>query len=69
MKLTKILPAVALFTAIAFQGIAYSDSACNKLKKKECTANKDCSWVKGYAKKDGTKVKGYCKAAKGKSNK
>jgi hypothetical protein len=54
---------VTVFVAMfAFQGAAFAGKACNELKSKECSAKKTCSWVKGYTKKDKTKVKGHCKA-------
>ena len=39
---------------------------CKGSSKSSCSANSSCTWVKGYSKKDGAKVRGYCRS-KGKS--
>jgi len=63
-KMIKLILAAALVTSFALSGTAVA-GACKGLKSKECSSNKSCAWVKGYTKKDGTKVKAHCKAGKG----
>ena len=65
----KSLLILALTLVFSIQGPAFAKTACNDMKKKECVANDKCSWVKGYTKKDGTKVKGHCKAGHDKKDK
>ena len=39
---------------------------CKGSSKSSCSTNSSCTWVKGYSKKDGAKVRGYCRS-KGKA--
>lgn len=67
-KLVQSLLTALLLGMFAFQGAAYAKGDCSGQKMKACNANDKCTWVKRYQKKDGTKVKGHCKA-KGKKKK
>ena len=63
---------LALFSVVllvvCFQGSTFAaDSICKGIKKSSCSGKSSCVWVEGYTKKDGAKVKGYCRL-KGKSN-
>lgn len=35
--------------------------ACNDLKISQCKKREDCSWIKSAQKKDGKKIKAYCR--------
>ena len=56
----------ALFTLTS--GSAVAASACKGKSQSSCEAASDCSWIKGYKKKDGSKVSAYCRAKPGKSS-
>jgi hypothetical protein len=46
----------------AFAGPALAESACKGLDQKTCESKADCTWIKGYTRKDGKEVSGYCKS-------
>lgn len=57
-----------LFASLCFGAIsAQAESACKGSAKSACEGNNNCSWVKGYARKDGAKVEAYCKSKPKKS--
>lgn len=41
---------------------------CKGMGQSKCEAASRCSWIKGYATKTGTKVKGYCRSKPSKSS-
>lgn len=41
---------------------AQAASACKGSEKSACERRDDCSWVKGYKRKDGVQVAGHCKS-------
>jgi len=61
----KLLPAVIASLLFLIQGNVYS-AECKGSSSGACSSNPACTWVSGYSKKDGGKVRGYCRA-KGKS--
>lgn len=66
-RLFSFLGALAFGLAISGTGIAQAASSpspaasakSSAMSSKKCAAG--TTWVKGYTKKDGTKVKGYCR--------
>jgi hypothetical protein len=46
--------------------IARADSACRGLVADRCGSQSGCLWVKGYTRKDGKAVSGYCRTKGGK---
>ena len=63
---------ILVSTALVFGGFALaagtaSAAECKGLSKNVCEANDDCSWVGGYSRSDGAKVKGHCRAIPGKA--
>lgn len=36
---------------------------CKGLSKTQCTSDNSCSWVNGYKRKDGVKVKSFCRTS------
>ncbi len=65
-KLIMMGHALILAAAFALTGSIAADSACKGLGESECKGNENCTWVSGYAQKDGDKVKAYCRAKPGK---
>ena len=63
--LALVLP---VFVAMMFNFSADAAS-CKGKSESSCSADKNCSWVSGYKRKDGVKVSGHCRAASGKANK
>ena len=61
----KFLPAVLASLLFLIQGNVYS-AECKGSSSGACSSNPACTWVSGYSKKDGSKVRGYCRT-KGKS--
>lgn len=59
-----------IFLALCFSGFvsspAMAASKCKGLSKTSCSTNKSCTWVDGYKRKDGVKVKSFCRSAPGK---
>lgn len=43
---------------------AMAKSQCKGLSKTMCATKSDCGWTKGYTRKDGKKVDGYCRVSK-----
>lgn len=66
MKLmTALLTAVlVLFSVLGSNAYA---AQCKGMKKTQCSASNNCVWVDGYKRKDGKKVKSYCRNGKGKA--
>lgn len=55
-----------IFTAAVFfllnSSLQAAPSSCKALSNEtQCGKNSDCSWVKGYTTKSGTKVNAYCR--------
>jgi len=61
----KLLPTVIASLLLLIQGNVYS-AECKGSSSGACSTNPACTWVSGYSKKDGSKVRGYCRT-KGKS--
>ncbi|WP_052199414.1 hypothetical protein [endosymbiont of unidentified scaly snail isolate Monju] len=57
----------AIVTALPVH--AASPAQCKTLSKKTCSANPGCTWVDGYVRKDGRKVKAYCRKVSRKASK
>lgn len=53
--------AVAAGLVLGLQPGAASAAACKGLEQAACEANAECLWVDPYERKDGIKVKGYCR--------
>lgn len=57
---------VGVFTvglaALAATAWGEASSPCKGLEQKVCSAKADCSWVSATTRKDGRKVKAYCRA-------
>ena len=61
----KLLPAVIASLLFLIQGNVYS-AECKGSSSGACSSNPACTWVSGFSKKDGSKVRSYCRT-KGKS--
>lgn len=59
MKLVFI--SLAGFIILLQNNVFAADSVCKGISKSSCSGNSSCVWVGGYKKKDGAKVKGYCR--------
>ncbi len=54
---------VSVFAGLlVLSGTTLADSSCQSANKTQCKADDNCTWVEGYRKSDGAKVKGYCRA-------
>ena len=64
MKKTNIVvsltTAAALLVTLGSQVTYASD--CKGLEASNCAAKSSCSWIDGYTRKDGRKVKSFCRA-------
>ena len=66
--LSRYLKFLSLFVVLsAFSIPAQSASQCSGKSSSSCSASGDCSWVEGYKRKDGVKVKSHCRAAPNKA--
>lgn len=52
----------ALLCASLASGSASAASECKGLENAACGANAACGWIEGYERKDGRKVKSFCRA-------
>ena len=48
--------------AISFSNSAIAASSCKGKSQSACSSSDNCSWTKGYKKKNGSKVAAYCKS-------
>ena len=53
---------MVLVAVFAFNTGATAASICSGKSSSSCSSNSSCIWVSGYKKKDGSKVKSYCRA-------
>lgn len=61
----KYLFNAALITIVlAFFNSSAHASQCKGLSNSQCSSTKQCSWIKGYKRKDGVSVSAYCRAGK-----
>jgi len=51
-----------MFVALFALGTGQAAAECKGSAKSACSSSKSCSWVSGYTKKDGNKVKGHCRS-------
>ncbi|MEN8178403.1 MAG: chromosome partitioning protein ParB [Pseudomonadota bacterium] len=56
-----IIPAVVCLSLGLGATAAVAKSECKGMSKSACSADKSCSWVKGYVTKSGNKVDPYCR--------
>lgn len=63
-------PAVSLLflSLVTAAPAAMAASPCKGLSQDSCSADKACAWVDGYTRKDGVKVKEYCRSSGQKSS-
>ena len=66
VKFVSGLAAAALTLALSMPAGAATGAQCKGLTKSACGATSACTWVDGYVRKDGRKVKAYCRKAGGK---
>ena len=64
--LSILVSAALLFGGLAMTAGSASAAECKGLSKNRCEASDDCTWVGGYSRADGAKVKGHCRAIPGK---
>jgi len=57
---------LVLFLGLILNTAAFGASSCKGLTKTKCSGKSSCSWVDSYKTKNGTRVKGYCRAKPGK---
>ncbi|GMR06932.1 MAG: hypothetical protein BMS9Abin25_1571 [Gammaproteobacteria bacterium] len=57
-----------LFVLSAFALPVQAAKECKGSSKSACTSSSSCTWVSGYSRADGEKVKSYCRAAAGKGS-
>lgn len=62
----KMIPAFICVSLGLGATAAFAKGECKGSSKSVCSADKSCSWVKGYVKKDGKKVTAYCRVKSGK---
>lgn len=62
----KMIPAIICVSLGLGVTAAFAKGECKGLSKSVCSADKSCSWVKGYVKRDGKKVTAYCRVKTGK---
>lgn len=55
------LVGLGLAATVASAQATKSASPCKGLEQKACTANAACSWVRATTRKDGRKVRAYCR--------
>ena len=66
--LSRPLAALAVALLVALGGNpAIAESACKGLEQSACGKKADCSWVKGYTRKDGVNVSGHCRTKNAKA--
>lgn len=53
---------VSLATVLTAMSPANAASACKGLDNSACESQSACRWVESYERKDGRKVKGFCRA-------
>lgn len=61
------LIATGLLATMLGTSIARADTACRGLAADRCGVQSGCLWVKGYTRKDGKAVDGYCRSKGGKA--
>ena len=55
-------------TALTSLSAQAADTPCKGMEASACAADNACAWVPGYTRKDGVKVRSYCRAVgKGKA--
>ena len=64
----RLLTAGLLGAGLFISGAAHS-SSCKTLDQNSCSAKASCSWVNGYQRKDGVKVRAHCRTLRGKTGK
>ena len=52
----------ATLAAVFISAPASSANLCKGLESNACTTNLSCGWVEGYERKDGRKVKSFCRS-------
>lgn len=60
-KITSILLTSLCLLAFGLSPAHAKAKACKGLSQTACATNDDCSWVKGYKRKDGVKVSSFCR--------
>jgi hypothetical protein len=66
-RLNRPLAALAVALSVALGGnLAVAEAACKGLEESACGDKADCSWIKGYTRKDSVKVSGHCRTKSGK---
>jgi hypothetical protein len=68
-KIATALGTFALALTLSLGVTSIGAAECKGLESGPCQKNDSCSWVKPYTRKDGVKVKGYCKSKPTKSGK
>lgn len=58
---SKTVAVTALFIVSLFSASQAGAASCKGLEQAKCGAESSCSWVKGYERKDGRKVKAFCR--------
>ena len=53
--------AVSTLVTLSLSYSAGAIAACKGMAEAACTADGACTWVSGYARKDGIEVRGYCR--------
>lgn len=51
----------ATLAGVSVSGQVSAASACKGLENAACNSNTSCGWVQGYERKDGRKVKSFCR--------
>ncbi len=62
----KVYKSILMLVALFALGTSQAAAECKGSSKSACSTSNSCTWVSGYTKQDGNKVRGYCRA-KGKS--
>lgn len=69
-RTSKILASLFFGTIVAVLPVqAASPVQCKTLARESCSTNPGCTWVDSYVRKDGRKVKAYCRKISRKAGK
>ncbi|NNJ94415.1 MAG: hypothetical protein HKP57_06700, partial [Halobacteria archaeon] len=63
----RLLSLILVLGSLSFS--AHSASQCKGLSASACSASTECTWVEGFKRSDGAKVKSYCRALPSKAKK
>ncbi|NQZ29792.1 MAG: hypothetical protein HRU06_00875 [Oceanospirillaceae bacterium] len=69
MKKINLIYAILTALLISLSSSSFAASACKGVAEKACNSKDSCSWIKAHKRKDGAKVKAYCRSKPSKKSK